>query len=58
MDHAEGPCHTVSFDARSQGQLAMVIYEWGDNEMLGKITSMEDDTLPVRLAVLSPVDAL
>ena len=25
----------------------MVIYEWKDNEMLGKVTSMVDDTLPV-----------
>ncbi|KAI5117077.1 hypothetical protein M0805_007954 [Coniferiporia weirii] len=36
----------VSFDATSQGQLSMVIYEWEDNEMLGKVTSMVDDTLP------------
>ncbi|KAI0830476.1 lung seven transmembrane receptor-domain-containing protein [Trametes gibbosa] len=27
----------VTFDAGSQGQLAMVIYEWGDVEYLGKV---------------------
>ena len=37
----------VTFDAKSQGQLAMVIYEWTDAPYLGKITSMSDDTLPV-----------
>ncbi|ESK95509.1 integral membrane protein [Moniliophthora roreri MCA 2997] len=36
----------VTFDAKSQGQLAMVIYEWTDAPFLGKITSMEDNTLP------------
>ncbi|TFK56672.1 protein PTM1 [Heliocybe sulcata] len=36
----------VSFDGTSQGQLAMVIYEWGDMEFLGKVTSMTDDSLP------------
>lgn len=25
----------------------MVIYEWKDVEMLGKVTSMTDDSLPV-----------
>ncbi|KAF7981133.1 hypothetical protein HWV62_34873 [Athelia sp. TMB] len=30
----------------SQGQLAMVIYEWEDVEYLGKVTSMVDDYLP------------
>lgn len=25
----------------------MVIYEWSDYEMLGKVTSLVDDTLPV-----------
>lgn len=37
----------VSFDSSSQGQLAMVIYEWADAPYLGKITSEEDDYLPV-----------
>ncbi|KAH8119856.1 lung seven transmembrane receptor-domain-containing protein [Phellopilus nigrolimitatus] len=41
----------VTFDATSQGQLAMVIYEWKDNEMLGKVTSMIDDTLPQKTYV-------
>ncbi|KAF9269939.1 hypothetical protein L218DRAFT_975984 [Marasmius fiardii PR-910] len=36
----------VTFDASSQGQLAMVIYEWTDSSYLGKITSMSDETLP------------
>ncbi|EPQ60397.1 protein PTM1 [Gloeophyllum trabeum ATCC 11539] len=36
----------VSFDSTSQGQLAMVIYEWRDMEYLGKVTSMTDDSLP------------
>ncbi|EIM92270.1 uncharacterized protein STEHIDRAFT_46983 [Stereum hirsutum FP-91666 SS1] len=36
----------VSFDSSSQGQLAMVIYEWADAPYLGKITSEEDDYLP------------
>ena len=37
----------VSFDATSQGQLAMVIYEWSDVKYLGKVTSDSDDDLPV-----------
>jgi hypothetical protein len=37
----------VSFDATSQGQVAMVIYEWADAQFLGKVTSTTDDTLPV-----------
>ncbi|KZS95867.1 hypothetical protein SISNIDRAFT_438421 [Sistotremastrum niveocremeum HHB9708] len=36
----------VTFDAESQGQLAMVIYRWSDVSMLGKVTSESDDTLP------------
>ncbi|CAK5264482.1 unnamed protein product, partial [Mycena citricolor] len=40
----------VTFDASSQGQLAMVIYEWSDVQYLGKITSYTDDELPVRSA--------
>ncbi|KAJ7170074.1 lung seven transmembrane receptor-domain-containing protein [Mycena filopes] len=36
----------VTFDAASQGQLAMVIYEWKDVQYLGKITSFTDDELP------------
>lgn len=27
----------------------MVIYEWGDYEMLGKVTSMTEEGLPVRV---------
>ena len=42
-----GNRNTVSFDGSSQGRLAMVIYEWSDNAMLGKTTSTSDDTLPV-----------
>lgn len=53
----------VTFDAASQGQLAMqvrsvgkvldlpfddrVVYEWSDVQYLGKITSITDDQLPV-----------
>ncbi|KAJ7040415.1 lung seven transmembrane receptor-domain-containing protein [Mycena alexandri] len=37
----------VTFDAASQGQLAMVVYEWSDVQYLGKITSFTDDELPV-----------
>ena len=37
----------VSFEANSQGQLAMVIYEWEDVKYLGKVTDPTDDTLPV-----------
>lgn len=37
----------ITFDNSSQGQLAMVIYEWSDSQYLGKITSLSDDTLPV-----------
>ncbi|KAI0756841.1 lung seven transmembrane receptor-domain-containing protein [Daedaleopsis nitida] len=33
----------VTFDARSKGQLATVIYEWGDEEFLGKATSTSED---------------
>ncbi|TFK36947.1 lung seven transmembrane receptor-domain-containing protein [Crucibulum laeve] len=33
----------VSFDATSQGQLAMVIYEWSDAQYLGKVTSSSTD---------------
>ncbi|KLO20660.1 hypothetical protein SCHPADRAFT_918102 [Schizopora paradoxa] len=41
----------VTFDASSQGQLAMVIYEWKDVDMLGKVTSMTDDSLPQKTYV-------
>ncbi|GAW07100.1 integral membrane protein [Lentinula edodes] len=34
------------FDATSQGQLAMVIYEWADAPYLGKVTSVSDESLP------------
>ncbi|KAJ7070846.1 lung seven transmembrane receptor-domain-containing protein [Mycena amicta] len=36
----------TTFDATSEGQLAMVIYEWGDVQYLGKVTSMTDEDLP------------
>ncbi|KAJ7705976.1 lung seven transmembrane receptor-domain-containing protein [Mycena rosella] len=36
----------VTFSADSQGQLAMLIYEWADVQFLGKITSYTDDQLP------------
>jgi hypothetical protein len=39
----------VSFDATSQGQLAMVIYEWSDAKYLGKVTEFSDEDLPVSL---------
>jgi len=41
----------VSFDAVSEGQLAMVIYEWTDAKYLGKITSISDDSLPQKTYV-------
>ncbi|KAF5368567.1 hypothetical protein D9758_002282 [Tetrapyrgos nigripes] len=36
----------VTFDAGSQGTVAMVIYEWTDAPYLGKITSVTDEFLP------------
>lgn len=36
----------VTFDSSAQGQMAMVIYEWGDMAYLGKITSYVDQYLP------------
>ncbi|KAF8078867.1 lung seven transmembrane receptor-domain-containing protein [Lyophyllum atratum] len=36
----------VTFDATSQGQVAMVIYEWADAKYLGKSTDPTDDYLP------------
>ncbi|KAJ6504420.1 lung seven transmembrane receptor-domain-containing protein [Mycena vulgaris] len=36
----------VTFAPTSQGQLAMLIYEWSDVQYLGKITSYTDDQLP------------
>ncbi|KAJ7786519.1 lung seven transmembrane receptor-domain-containing protein [Mycena metata] len=41
----------VTFDAASQGQLAMVVYEWSDVQYLGKITSFTDDELPQKTYV-------
>lgn len=41
----------VSFESKSQGQLAMVIYEWGDYQYLGKVTSEVDEYLPVSFCV-------
>jgi hypothetical protein len=42
----------VTFDATSQGQLAMAIYEWQDASYLGKVT-IGDDDLPVSVPQLS-----
>jgi hypothetical protein len=39
----------VSFESKSQGQLAIVIYEWNDYQYLGKVTSEIDEYLPVSL---------
>jgi len=39
----------VTFEDNSQGQVAMVIYEWKDVEYLGKATGPQDDYLPVCL---------
>jgi hypothetical protein len=36
----------VSFDSTSQGQLAIVVYEWNDMQYLGKVTSTTDESLP------------
>ncbi|CAL1694966.1 unnamed protein product [Somion occarium] len=36
----------VTFDSTSQGQLAIVIYEWSDAPYLGKVTSYVNDYLP------------
>ncbi|KAL5494927.1 hypothetical protein ACEPAI_389 [Sanghuangporus weigelae] len=41
----------VTFDDSSQGQLAMVIYEWKDVQYLGKVTSLVDDYLPQKTYV-------
>ena len=40
-------CTLVTFDSTSQGQLAMVIYEWHDAPYLGKVTSYINDFYPV-----------
>ncbi|SRR6266702_4718771 len=37
----------VTFESKSQGQLAMIIYEWCDYKYLGKVTSEIDEYLPV-----------
>ncbi|KAG9035496.1 hypothetical protein FRB95_011202 [Tulasnella sp. JGI-2019a] len=36
----------VSFDSSSQGQVAMVIYEWADSNYLGAVTPGSDTSLP------------
>ncbi|THH02573.1 hypothetical protein EW026_g325 [Hermanssonia centrifuga] len=41
----------VTFDSSSQGQLAMVVYEWRDMQYLGKVTSEDDDYLPQKTYV-------
>lgn len=56
----------VSFDSTSQGDLAMVIYEWADVRYLGKVTTPVDDEidLPVssipemaRMHTITPIIA-
>jgi hypothetical protein len=45
---------SVSFDSTSQGQLAMVIYEWKDAKYLGKVHHSDmDNELPVSLQPFS-----
>jgi len=41
----------ITFEDASQGQLAMVVYEWSDVQYLGKITSFENDELPQKTYV-------
>ncbi|KAJ7246326.1 lung seven transmembrane receptor-domain-containing protein [Mycena haematopus] len=41
----------VTFEDASQGQLAMVVYEWSDVQYLGKITSFSNDELPQKTYV-------
>ncbi|TFK77316.1 hypothetical protein BDN72DRAFT_953770 [Pluteus cervinus] len=36
----------ITFDAASQGQLAMLVYEWSDAQYLGKVTDPSDEYLP------------
>lgn len=54
--HDSYSSRAVTFNKPSQGQLALVVYEWGDMEHLGKVTSTVDD-LPVSIPLnllLSP----
>jgi hypothetical protein len=44
----------VTFSTESQGQVAMVIYEWKDVEYLGKETPT-DEYLPVGYLTLNPL---
>ncbi|KAE9400586.1 hypothetical protein BT96DRAFT_819116 [Gymnopus androsaceus JB14] len=48
----------ASFDATSQGQLAMVIYEWADAPYLGKVTSTTDELLPPQKTYVCTSDAV
>ena len=49
----------MTFDSGSKGQLAMVIYEWGDVAYLGKeTTSRTGSKLPVSMHSLSHVHRL
>ena len=43
--------YVATFDSSSQGQLAMVIYEWKDVEYLGKVTSNADELYPVSASI-------
>ena len=49
--------YSVTFDSTSQGQLAMVIYEWKDMAYLGKVTSQDDEYMPVSRPSRIPVYA-
>ncbi|KAL1748972.1 lung seven transmembrane receptor-domain-containing protein [Schizophyllum fasciatum] len=48
----------VTFDASSQGQVAMVIYEWADWQYLGVETSVTEDYLPQKTYVCTSNAAL
>lgn len=39
--------HAVTFEPESQGQVAMVIYEWVDSRYLGKVVDPNAEYLPV-----------
>ncbi|KAF7307076.1 Integral membrane protein [Mycena indigotica] len=41
----------TTFSPTSEGQLAMVIYEWKDVQFLGKVTSLSDEGLPQKTYV-------
>ncbi|KIL71694.1 hypothetical protein M378DRAFT_64852 [Amanita muscaria Koide BX008] len=47
----------VTFDASSQGQLAMVVYEWTDSKYLGKVIDTNAGYLPKTYICTSSVQA-